>query len=65
MILLDGDRVRIEGGADVLFRELLNLRITIAEDPGLMRIDMIAMEEAVKSLENKSYKIHHRYEEKK
>lgn len=43
------------------FLELLNLKITIAEDPDLMEIDKIAMEAAVDSLKNKLYKIKKKY----
>lgn len=57
MILLDGEIAKIAGSPEELWKELVNLKIAIAQSDYLMKIDKAAMETAVDALKNDSYEI--------
>lgn len=57
MILLDGEIAKISGSPEELCRELVNLKIAIAQYDYLRKIDKVAMEAAVDALKNDSYEI--------
>lgn len=57
MIKIDGYRVKIAGDVEDLFENLLNLHVTIMQDPGLMEISEAALEAAAMVIKEKAFEI--------
>ena len=56
MININGTDVKIAGNANEILYELIVLKISIMQDPGLMAIDQEAMEQAIEIYQNQDYR---------
>lgn len=56
MININGTDVKIAGSDNEILYELIVLKITIMQDPGLMAIDQEAMEQAIEIYQNQDYR---------
>lgn len=56
MININGTEVKIAGSANEILYELIVLKISIMQDPGLMAIDQEAMEQAIEIYQNQDYR---------
>lgn len=55
MICINGNDVKISGNPAEIFEELVILKVVIAQEDGLRKIDPIAMEQAIETLKTKGY----------
>ena len=55
MICINGNDVKISGSPDQIFEELVILKVAIAQDNGLMKLDQLAMQDAIEVLKQKAY----------